>query len=508
VRIDDRFIPRLTAPATLLLAGVLVLALAPAPAAAPRSANAATLTQPSRPQLVLTPCHVAGVQEELRCGTYEVFENRQARRGRKLPLKIVLLPARGQHPEEAPIFHLFGGPGETNTEFAKDLLDSTLRQDHDIVLVDFRGTGEGHRLACSTPRSDDHLESYLETPFAPDIARACRRELEQRFDLTQYSTAATVDDLDEVRKALGYGKINLVGGSFGTYAALMYIRAHGEHVRNAYLRSLVTLENRVPLYHAQAAQWALDRLFEQCAADAACHAAYPRLREDFSAVLARLRRGPVRVSVRHPVSGARTNVDLTEKAFADAVRVMMYEGEGGRELPFLIAQAKAGDFGHLAETAINSSRGFYANMPLALYYAVTCNEFVDRIRPEEVEPVTHGSYYGPWRVKDQMASCQVWPKTVLPAGYFEPFRADVPALLISGDTDPVTPPRWGETVHSFLPQSVHLIVPGGHVPDTTCTISIADAMFRTGSTRGLDLGCVAGIRPAPFKVPPVAPVHP
>jgi pimeloyl-ACP methyl ester carboxylesterase len=457
------------------------------------------VAQSSPPNLALTPCRIAGVRGELRCGTHEVFENRQTRRGRKLPLKIVLIPARSPHPELAPVFFLAGGPGETNTEFAKDFPNPTLLQDHDAVFVDSRGTGEGHRLACRMPRSDDHLEGYLQSPFAPEIARACRQELEQRFDLSQYSTAAMVEDLDEARRALGYDKINLVGGSFGTYAAMMYIRAHGDNVRSAYLTSLVTLENRVPLYHAQASQWALDRLFEQCEADAACHGAYPKLREDFSAVLDRLRRGPVRASVRHPVTGAKTEIGLTEKAFADAVRVMMYSGKDGREVPFLIAQASAGDFDLLAETAIKASRGFYANAPLGLYYAVTCNEFVNRIRPEEVEPATRGSYFGSWRVGDQVASCQMWPKTVLAADYLAPFRSDVPALLISGDTDPVAPPRWGEAVHSFLPNSVHVVVPGGHVPVSACTDAIADALFRTGSTKGLDLSCVAGLRPAPFK---------
>jgi pimeloyl-ACP methyl ester carboxylesterase len=186
---------------------------------------------------------------------------------------------------------------------------------------------------------------------------------------------------------------------------------------------------------------------------------------------------------------------------------MMYSGERGREVPFLIEQAKTGDFDLFAKTAIDTSREFYANMPIGLYYAITCNEFVNRIRPEEVEAATRGSYAGSWRVRDQTASCRVWPKTVLPADYFEPFRSDVPALLISGDTDPASPPRWGEEVHSFLPNSVHLVVPGGHVPDTTCTDSIADAMFRTGSTRGLDLGCVASLRPAPFKLASESPVE-
>jgi len=191
-----------------------------------------TSVQSSRPKLVLKPCRVANVGEDLRCGIHEVFENRDAKSGRKLPLRIILVPARSPQPQHAPVFYLAGGPGETNTEFVQDALGRSFHQDHDIVLVDSRGTGEGHRLACRMPRSDAHLEGYLHTPFAPDIARACRRELEQRFDLSQYSTAAMVDDLDEVRQALGYDRINLVGGSFGTYAALMYMRAHGGEVRS------------------------------------------------------------------------------------------------------------------------------------------------------------------------------------------------------------------------------------------------------------------------------------
>jgi pimeloyl-ACP methyl ester carboxylesterase len=462
----------------------------------------ATAAQPPQARLALSPCHVDGVAQEVRCGTYEVFENRKARSGRKLPLKVVVLPARDPHPLPEPVFYFAGGPGETNTDFVKDFLDSPERGDHDMVFVDFRGTGEGHRLACRMPRSDDHLEGYLETPFSPAFAGACRDELARRFDLSQYSTAATADDVDEVRAALGYDQIDLEGGSFGTYASLIYMRAHGEHVRAAYLSSLVTLENRVPLYHAQAAQWGLDQLFAQCAADAGCAAAYPHLREDFAAVRARLHQGPVHTSVRHPVTGAKVAIDLTEPAFADAIRVMMYSGARGRDVPFLIEKAKAGDFDQLAEAAINSNRGFYAGVPVGLYYAVTCNEFVDRISPEEVEPATHASYAGAWRVKDQMASCREWPKTILPAGFFKPFRLSTPALLISGDTDSAAPPRWGEAVHAFMPASLHLVVPGGHVPNSACTDKIADDLFRTGTTKGLDTSCVATLRHTPFKLPP------
>jgi pimeloyl-ACP methyl ester carboxylesterase len=485
----------------LMLAGAAAaggLALAGAPqAAALHGAQASH-------RLQLKPCAVAGVKETLRCGVYEVWENRKAGRGRKLPLKVVLLPSRTSHPTEPPVVFFGGGPGETNTDFARDVLESGFRRDHDILLIDSRGTGEGNRLACRLAGADADLQSYLRSPFNPQTARACRRELEGRADLSQYSTPATSDDIDEVRQALGYDQLNLVGGSFGTYAALMYMRAYPRHVRGAFLASLVTFDNRVPLYHAASAQWALDRLFEQCEADSACHGAYPRFRQDFADVQARLKQGPVKVAIRHPATGAQTSVELTEEGFADAVRVTMYNGAGGRRIPWLIARARAGDFSPLAETAVRASRGFYAGVPLGLYYAITCNEFVSRIRPEEVEPATRGSYAGAWRLQGQMASCADWPRTELPPGFIGPYRSDIPTLLVSGDTDPATPPRWGELVHSYLPNSIHLVVPGGHVPVSPCTDAIAEQVFATGQVKTLDTSCVARLQPAPFQLPGAA----
>lgn len=467
---------------------------------------------PAPSGIPLSPCHVADVREELRCGVYRVFENRRTRQGRTLPLKIVVIPARHPHPDQGPVFFLAGGPGETATELASFVIERGGDDEHDVVLVDERGTGDGHRLDCRWQGSDDDLEGYLRGPFDPAGARACSRELGRRFDLSQYTTEAFAADLDEVRQAMGYDRINLDAGFFGTYAALTYVRRFGAHVRSAYLASLVTLSNRVPLYHARAAERALDELFRQCERDAACHAAYPHLRADFAAVLAQVHAAPVPAWVSRPgtpsapSSGARTRIHLSERAFADAVRVMMYSGEQARKLPLLIEQARSGDFHPFAESAVRASRGIYTGARLGLHYAITCNEFVARIRPEEIEPATRGSFLGAWRVRDQMAACQTWPRTDLPADFLAPFRSDVPAVLVSGDTDPVAPPRWGEEVRSFLPNAIHLVVPGGgHTPDDACTRSIRAALFRSGTTRGLDTGCMAALRPPPFEAPPAPP---
>src|SRR5947208_5371590 len=162
-----------------------------------RSASAS-----AAPGVTLTPCHVDGVKEELRCGVYNVFENRRTRTGRKLPLKIILIHARQPHPDQGPIFYMAGGPGEAATELADLVIGWGDADEHDVVLVDERGTGDGHRLDCKSPESDNNLERYLNGPFDSEVARACREELQKKFDLSQYTTANFVDDIDEIRAAM------------------------------------------------------------------------------------------------------------------------------------------------------------------------------------------------------------------------------------------------------------------------------------------------------------------
>lgn len=450
----------------------------------------------------LSPCHVPGVAEALKCGVHEVYENREARSGRKLPLKIIVIPARHPHPDQGPVFFVTGGPGETDADQAPDLAGSSERENHDVVLVDERGTGDGHRLDCPSPGSDDNLQGYLKGPFDRAALRRCAAELSQRFDLSQYTTANFADDLDEVRQAMGYDRINLNGGSFGTYAAMAYIRRHGEHVRAAYLTSLVVLDNKVPLYHARAAQEGLDALLDQCEADPACHGAYPTVRADIAGILARLREHPAETWVRHPVTGARTPVTLDATGFADGMRTMLYGSPTAHGLPRLVARAKGGDFNPFAERAMAASRNIYGGLRMGLSLAITCNEFTGRIRADEIEPAVRGTFLGDWRVRAQMAVCADWPKTHLPADYFAPFRSQVPTVLVSGDMDPASRPHWGETAARSLPNSIHIVVPGGaHTPDNDCTAEVREQLFARGSVKGLDLGCVAGLRPAPFTLP-------
>ncbi|HEX8705974.1 MAG TPA: alpha/beta hydrolase [Myxococcaceae bacterium] len=441
-----------------------------------------------------------GLDEDLRCGTFHVPENRQTNQGRTLPLKVIVIPARSQQPGE-PIFYLSGGPGQAATTAAADLATTWERQNHDVVLVDMRGTGEGHRLDCQLG-SDDDLQAYL-VPIFYEGSRfsECRQALEKQADLTQYTTPNSMQDLDEVRQALGYGKIHLEGGSYGTRAGLTYLRMYPQNVRAALLSGLVPVSNRSPLYHAAAAQRAFDQMVAECEAEAACHAAYPNPRGDLAAILQTLREKPARVQVSHPATGAPAQLTLSEPAFTDGLRVFLYSAERGRMVPRLLQRARAGDYTPFAEAALQSSKGLRESLRFGLLLSVTCSEDVHRIRPEEVEKETAGSFIGSHRVRGQMAACAEWPRGQVPEDYFRPFTTEVPVLLVSGNLDPVTPPQWAEEAKKSLPNSIHVVTPGGHTSSNPCVESIAKQLFESGTVQGLDTSCVAALRTPPFVLP-------
>ena len=468
---------------------------------------------PPAERLTLTPCRLAkqtgeGAEErelvEARCGTFLVPENRQLAGTRMLPLRVVVVPSSARRPRE-PVFILSGGPGQAATEQAAYYHGGWQSRNHEVVLMDLRGTGEGNALDCRLGGSDQNLQGYLDGFLIAGAGHAaCRDALQRGADLRQYTTMTAMRDLDELRQALGHDRINLEGGSYGTRAAMTYIRMFPGRVHAALLYSLVPIENRAPLYHAAAAQRALDLLIRQCRVEAPCAAAYPDIAGDLSTGLARLRTEPARVRVPHPATGASTELRLGAIGFADALRVMLYSLEDSRRIPPLLLRARAGDLAPFAEAALQSSRRFAQSIRIGLMLSFTCAEDVSRIRAEEVPVETAGSFIGSQRVDSQMAACSGWPRADVPESYYRPLRSDVPAILVSGNLDPVTPPRWGEIALRSFPNGLHIVLPGTHTASNTCVETLAERLFLTGTTRGMDPDCgVDTVMPA-FALPAAA----
>lgn len=443
------------------------------------------------PELRLEPCTIPSVGEPLRCGIHHVPENRSLRNGRLLPLKVILVPARRPQPSKVPIFILAGGPGQTITDAAPIISKSWERENHDVILVDQRGTGVGHRLDCLLePR-----QSPFSTPFEAGFARSCSRLLSKRHDLRQFTTAASVADLDDVRRAMGFEQIALQAVSFGTYLALMYMREHPSAVHSALLYSVVSPRNPVPLHFSQSAQDALDGLAAECSRDSQCNADFPTFRDDFDRVLARLKRSPAVVALEP----GKPAVEFTAADFADSVRILLYSHARSRHIPMFVSRAAAGDFQPLVRTAAGAARAFYSGARWGLFFSVTCNEFVSRIAPAEIRPANAGTFLGERRVRAQIEACRAWPRTKLPPRFFAPFRVGVPTVLVSGDLDPVTPAKWGEEVRRSVPNSVHLVVPGGHGPWNPCLADVGRQLFATGSVAGIAAKCAGRFHAEPFR---------
>jgi pimeloyl-ACP methyl ester carboxylesterase len=451
-------------------------------------------------KLVLTTTEHSLPRGKISLGSYSVYEDRETNSGRMITLDLMILHATGPDPQPDPLFYLAGGPGQANLDMARAYIESWIRDERDIVLVNVRGTGGDNNLQCELHGGDENIQGYLENPFDVEEFRKCRDKLEKKFDLTKYATPIAMDDLNDVRKALGYEKINLMGTSGGTRSSLVYIRRHPETVRSAILIGVAPLAYRNPLYHPAGAQHALDLLFKECSEDSACSEAFPNLEEEFWTVLERLEESPVQVKIAHPVTDEMIEVSLSLHAFTETIRSMMYSMRRSRRVPVYIHQAFLGNFRSITEEAVMLERGSQRGLSLGLLLCVVCSADAIRIRPEDIPRETKGSYRGDVRVRSQMAVCDIWPKTELPENYGDPVAADIPVLLFSGTMDPVTPPRWGEEAARHLPNSLHVVVPGAHGVYGRCTTGIMQEFLSRGSAKGIDTTCVQSMTLPPFRI--------
>ncbi|RLE04541.1 MAG: alpha/beta hydrolase [Candidatus Aminicenantes bacterium] len=440
-------------------------------------------------RLVLETKVEANGQGRISQGTFAVYENRNAQTGKMIHLKVVVLHALSPHPRPDPIFFLAGGPGADVTANAPNLRRSPFRRERDIVLVSQRGTGGDNRLDCPEAANDEDLQSYLGPFFREAVYQKCLKRLSAKYDLRWYSTFAAADDLYEVRLALGYDQINLIGGSYGTRMALIYMSQHPETVRTAILNGVVPVAFRNPLYHSPAAARALELILNECVQVPECQQAFPHLREELESIFNRLEKEPVIVEIDHPVTKKKIKVSLDKAAFAEALRTIMYSDLTNRQVPYLIHQAYLGDFQPFATQGLASNRRIRKLIALGMLLCVTCAEDVARINPEEIPAVIGNSFLGDRRVKQQMAVCRFWPKSILPDDFAKDVSVDVPTLIISGNFDPVTPPRWGEEAARHLPQSLHLVIPGAHVSGGKCLEKIQQQFLDTWTVVNLDTAC-------------------
>ena len=414
--------------------------------------------------LAFEDCRLAHLASAARCGFVTVPEDREKPNGRTLGIHVALLPANTLSPRPDPLVILAGGPGQAASElaaFAARLVE--VRRTRDVVLVDQRGTGRSAPLLCEAFSEDGLKEAMLETDPRPR-AKACAAELAQRgVDAGRYTTTAFVADLEAVRVALGAPQWNLWGGSYGTRVALAYLRRHPDRTRTVTLDGVAPPDMIISLDVWTSRERALDALFERCAAAPACDAALPDLQATLDAIGRTLAARPQPLTIVDPSTGAPLAVPATVDTVIGLLQPLLYGPDTAALVPALLSRARDGDLAPLVASAGAITGDLARQMNIPLHYSVTCAEDVPRVGLALREQTLAGKRSARL-ARLTLAICDEWPRGHAPIEAYAPVSSDVPALILSGGLDPVTPPGNGAQVARSLSRHRHVVAPGyGHI---------------------------------------------
>jgi pimeloyl-ACP methyl ester carboxylesterase len=465
---------------------------------------------PARAAEATVPCRVPGLKNEVQCGKLSRVLDPARPDGPKIELHYVVVPALARRKLPDPVFMLAGGPGQSAIAVAPGAMGlfARLNNRRDIVFVDQRGTGRSAPLECEDTRRAPLAElADRERQFERVVA--CKAQLTtlpyvpQEGDLRFFTTTLAMQDLDAVRQQLGAARINLVGGSYGTRAALEYLRQFPQAVRRSVLDGVAPPDMALPASLSTDAQAAFEALLAACGAEAECAKAFPDLRADWAALLQSL---PKTVTAMHPFTGRSESFVLTRELVLGAVRGPLYAPALAAGLPAAIHEAARGRFDALGGlgAALGSRRA--TRLAMGLHFSVVCAEDLPRRAQASDAP---GADFGDESLRLYERICAQWPRGEVPADFYTLPRVDAPVLLLSGGDDPVTPPRHGARVARALGASAqHVVVPhAGHgVMAIGCVPGVVyrfiDAVDDTDAVR-IDAGCVKAI-PRPTAYLPMA----
>jgi len=421
--------------------------------------------------LLLTPCGYAEPLEladcrisagpgapsmKARCGTMQRPLDPTGVVAGEIELRVAVVAALNLTPEPDPFVPIAGGPGQGSVQFYAAYASAfeTVRRNRDILLVDQRGTGESSRMDC--PVDDDLVEGQYSTELTIEYTRDCLAELpnDPRF----FTTSVAVTDLEAVRVALDYPALNIYGVSYGSRVAQHFARRYPGSTRTLVLDGVVPPQIALGPEIATESQKAVDRVLARCSEDADCNERFPQIQETFLRVVTELKQSPVSIDVPHPSSGRFERILFGHSEMAVAIRLLAYNPGSIALMPLLINEAGKGNYVPLASQYQMTMIAMSDAMALGMHNAVMCSEDAPRLSAEEIDyDSLSATYMGATQMKALEAICSVWPAGPTDTGIYTPLATDLPVLLLSGDADPITPPRYADMAAENLLRSQHLV---------------------------------------------------
>ena len=431
------------------------------------------------------------------CAPFEVPEDWDAPEGgRRIALRLALIASDAAAAEADPVVLLAGGPGQAAVDawpLVAGAFAPMLRDRH-VLLLDQRGTGGSNALAC--PHAAGDFDQEFDATRVRQQAEQCLASLSKHADPRHYTTAMALRDLEAVREALGSPRLNLVGVSYGTRVAQQFIKAYPTAVRS------VVLDSAVPNDHVLGSEFAMNldaslrAQLAACTATPACAKAFGDPWQNLRALRETLQAAPLQVAYRDPVDNAPKQARLDGFALAVLARMYAYAPETAALLPLAVARAQSGDAAPLLGQLRMLERDLESLGENAMQYSVICAEDAPWLapRPQDADTLLGGTL-----AEAFLATCSVWPRGDRAADFPEPARGDTPVLLLAGEFDPVTPPRYAEQIAETLPRSRVLVAQGqGHsVMGRGCLPRLVGEFVAKPDAAALDAGCIADFGPLP-----------
>ena len=499
------------------------------PANAPSSRAAVPPSTAPETRLVLQPCRLKGLAHEARCGVLRRPLDPGQPHGQSIALHVAVLPALARQKKPDAVFYFAGGPGQSAIALAGTIAQQVARLSNrrDVVLIDQRGTGRSAPLLCPVDPPTQPLAAQVDPSLQRQRLAQCLAQLQTlpHGDLRQYSTAIASADADAVRVALGLDAVNLVGVSYGTRAALDYLRQFPQSVRRVVLDGVAPPDMGLVHSFSPDAQAALDGLLAACRAEPTCGARHPRLQAQWAALLASL---PRRFVVPHPLTGQTEDLLLTRDMLTSLVRGPLYLPALAAGLPQAIADASEGRLAGLAglASALGGSADADQRLAMGMHFSVLCSEDLKpagaaagvagaaRSNPPPVN-LAPGADFGSHIADLYQQVCAAWPRAAVPADFYRMPESKSPVLLLSGGLDPVTPPRHGQRAtqalgamarHAVVPNAGHGVMAIGCLRDAVYRFVDAESSALALEQAAKAADCAASVpRPGVFVPPHAAP---
>jgi len=440
-----------------------------------------------------------GFQDSLLTGRLEVFENRDESIGRKIPLFVAVTPALNRDSLKEPILIVDGGPGvaASNQAYFYTEEDDTFRQYHDIVYIDVRGTGRSGALHCIDIQTKVSPQEHFQHPYPKKELMSCIETYKDSVDFNFYATKYIAEDMEDVRKWLGYDKINIFGASYGGKVSLMYMDLYPNSINRVVLHAPDAPNIAYTSNRGKWSEQALQKVFDYCLSDSLCNNNFPKIRQKFKALKDRLQTDAVKAQVQ--INDSTISLNIPWYPIAAKISSYLYNDYTYSQLPFIIHEAYLENYSPLLETFNLSDTTISYLYADGMFLSNICAE---EIPYQEADSSEYASFLGAYIYKTRKEACDTWPINPVDRSMYESVKSDIPTLIISGGFDPTFSLETGEKIAKTLSNSQRVIIPYmGHMLGDLSNFQCYDQnVLRYFDGDELDLECFSEMKPRGFRI--------